>query len=213
VWRILKRLDLSRLPASQRYQRHDRKWKRYEKPMPGHAVQIDVKFIAPLSSASKKKYYQFTAIDDCTRLRVLRIYDRLNQKTAIQFADFLLDKFPFRVEAIQTDNGSEFQSAFHWHLMDRGIRHIYIRPATPRLNGKVERSHRIDAESSTGCSTASSSTTPSCSTTSSRSGRTPATTIGLTALSAARHPTNGYGRRPPPQRPPSKRSTSAVHGG
>src|ERR1700748_2344486 len=120
VWRILKRLDLNRLPASQRYKRHDRKWKRYEKPMPGHAVQVDVKFIAPLSSSSRKKYYQFTAIDDCTRLRVLRIYDRLNPKTAIQFADFLLDKFPFRVEVIQTDNGSEFQSAFHWHLMDRG---------------------------------------------------------------------------------------------
>jgi transposase InsO family protein len=146
VWRILKRLDLSRLPASQRYKRHDRKWKRYEKPMPGHAVQVDVKFIAPLASGSRKKYYQFTAIDDCTRLRVLRIYDRLNQKTAIQFADFLLDKFPFRVEVIQTDNGSEFQSSFHWHLADRGIRHIYIKPATPRLNGKVERSHRIDGE-------------------------------------------------------------------
>jgi transposase InsO family protein len=146
VWRILKRLDLNRLPASQRYKRHDRKWKRYEKPMPGHAVQVDVKFIAPLSSTSRKKYYQFTAIDDCTRLRVLRIYDKLNQKTAIQFADFLLDKFPFRIEAIQTDNGSEFQSAFHWHLLDRGIRHIYIKPATPRLNGKVERSHRIDGE-------------------------------------------------------------------
>ena len=27
-WRILKRLDLSRLPASQRYKRHDRRWKR-----------------------------------------------------------------------------------------------------------------------------------------------------------------------------------------
>ena len=31
-------------------------------------------------------------------------------------------------------------------MLDRGIGHIYIRPATPRLNGKVERSHRIDAE-------------------------------------------------------------------
>ena len=134
------------LPAYQRYKRADRKWKRYEKPRPGHAVQVDVKFIAPLSTSSRKKYYQFTAIDDCTRIRVLRIYDQLNQKTAIQFADYLLDKLPFRVEAIQTDNGSEFQSAFHWHLMDRGIRHIYIKPATPRLNGKVERSHRIDAE-------------------------------------------------------------------
>jgi transposase InsO family protein len=110
------------------------------------AVQVDVKFIAPLTTASRKKYYQFTAIDDCTRLRVVRIYDRLNQKTAIQFADFVLGKFPFRVETIQTGDGSEFQSAFHWHLLDRGVRHVYIKPATPQLNGKVERSHRIDGE-------------------------------------------------------------------
>jgi len=102
--------------------------------------------LALIVAAPGRCDYQFTAIDDCTRLRVLRIYDRLNQKTAIQFADFLLDKFPFRVEVIQTDNGAEFQSSFHWHLLDRGIRHVYIKPATPRLNGKVERSHRIDGE-------------------------------------------------------------------
>ena len=47
---------------------------------------------------------------------------------------------------IQTDNGAEFQSAFHWHVLDNGIGHVYIKPRTPRLNGKVERSHRIDAE-------------------------------------------------------------------
>lgn len=104
-----------------------------------------MKFIAPLKS-SRKKHYQFTAIDDCTRLRVLRLYDRLGQKTAIQFVDYVLEKLPFHVLCIQTDNGSEFQAAFHWHVLDRGIDHVYIRPATPRLNGKVERSHRIDAE-------------------------------------------------------------------
>jgi transposase InsO family protein len=146
VWRILKRLDLNRLPASQRYKRLDRRWKRYEKQLPGHQVQIDVKFIAPIGGDRRRKHYQFTAIDDCTRLRVLRIYPRLNQKTAIQFADYVLEKLPFRVEVIQTDNGAEFQGAFHWHLLDRGIGHVYIKPATPRLNGKVERSHRIDAE-------------------------------------------------------------------
>jgi transposase InsO family protein/transposase-like protein len=145
IWRILKRLDMSGLPSSQRYRRHRERWKRYEKPEPGHRVQIDVKFIAPLSG-SRRKYYQFTAIDDCTRLRVLRIYDRLNQQTAVQFLDYVLAKLPFRVERIQTDNGAEFQSAFHYHVLDRGIGHVYIRPATPRLNGKVERSHRIDAE-------------------------------------------------------------------
>jgi transposase InsO family protein len=145
IWRILKRLDMSRLPSSQRYRRHQDRWKRYEKPEPGHRVQIDVKFISPLPG-SRRKYYQFTAIDDCTRLRVLHIYDRLNQNTAAQFLDYVLAKLPFRVERIQTDNGAEFQSAFHYHVLDRGIGHVYIRPATPRLNGKVERSHRIDAE-------------------------------------------------------------------
>jgi transposase InsO family protein len=146
VWRILKRLDMSRLPASQRYRRHVDRWKRYEKPLPGHRVQIDVKFIAPLQGSRKKKHYQFTAIDDCTRIRVLRIYERLNQTTAIRFLDYVLEKLPFKIEVIQTDNGPEFGSQFHYHVLDRGIGHVYIKPATPRLNGKVERSHRIDQE-------------------------------------------------------------------
>jgi transposase InsO family protein len=110
-------------------------------------VQVDVKFIQPLPGAPKaKKYYQFTAIDDCTRLRVLRVYDRCNQRAAIQFLDYLLERLPFRVEVIQTDNGAEFGSSFHWQVLDKGIGHGYIKPHTPRLNGKVERSHRIDAE-------------------------------------------------------------------
>jgi len=44
VWRILKRLEMNRLPASQRYVRHKKRWTRYEKPLPGHQVQVDVKF-------------------------------------------------------------------------------------------------------------------------------------------------------------------------
>jgi len=109
-----------------------------------------VKFIDPLPGAPatkrKRRYYQFTAIDDCTRIRVLRIYERNTQKSAIQFMDYVLAKLPFAVEVVQTDNGAEFQGAFHWHLLDRGIGHTYIKPKTPRLNGKVERSHRIDEE-------------------------------------------------------------------
>jgi transposase InsO family protein len=147
VWRILKRLDLNRLPASQRYKRLDRRYQRYEKQLPGHQVQIDVKFIAPIPGVTpRKKYYQFTAIDDCTRLRVLRIYPRLDQKTAIQFVDYVLERLPFQVQVIQTDNGAEFGASFHYHVLDKGVGHRYIKPRTPRLNGKVERSHRIDAE-------------------------------------------------------------------
>ncbi len=136
---------MSRLPASQRYRRHKDRWKRYERPQPGSRVQIDVKFITPLPG-SRRKHYQYTAIDDCTRIRVLRAYDRCNQSTSIRFLDEVLARLPFRVETVQTDNGAEFQSAFHYHVLDRGIGHVYIRPATPRPNGKVERSHRIDAD-------------------------------------------------------------------
>ena len=59
VWRILRRLALSRLPTSQRYKRHKERWKRYEKQRPGHSVQTDVKFIEPTCGV-RKKHYQFT---------------------------------------------------------------------------------------------------------------------------------------------------------
>ena len=105
------------------------RWKRYEKPLARPPGPDRREVHRPLLGA-RKKHYQFTAIDDCTRLRVLRIYDRLNQKTAIQFLDYVLEKLPFEVEAIQTDNGAEFQGSFHWHVLDRGIGHVYIKPAT-----------------------------------------------------------------------------------
>ena len=52
---------------------------------PGHRVQIDVKFIAPLQGSRKNKHYQFMAIDDCTRIRVLRIYDRHRNRIALRW--------------------------------------------------------------------------------------------------------------------------------
>jgi hypothetical protein len=54
VWRILKRLEINRLPASQRYKRLDKRWQRYEKQLPGHQVQIDVKFAAPTQRRAEK---------------------------------------------------------------------------------------------------------------------------------------------------------------
>jgi transposase InsO family protein len=143
VHRILKRHGMSRLPASQKYQHHKKRWKRYEKQQPGLRVQMDVKFLERIPG-SRKRLYQFTAIDDCTRLRVLKVYDACSQATAVQFLDELVRRLPFRVHVLQTDNGSEFKSRFHWHAEELGIRHVYIRPRTPRLNGKVERSHRVD---------------------------------------------------------------------
>ena len=145
VHRILCKHGVNRLPANQKHRPHRQRWKRYEKRQPGHRLQVDVKFLERIPG-TRKRFYQFTAIDDCTRIRVLKIYDSCNQKTAIQFIDEVIRRLPFRVHVVQTDNGAEFQSKFRWHLQDRDVRHVYIRPRTPRLNGKVERSHRIDDE-------------------------------------------------------------------
>ena len=72
VWRIVKRLGLNRLPASERHNRLDRRWQRYEKKLPGHQVHADVKFIAAAESAGKKRWHQFIPINDGTRLMALR---------------------------------------------------------------------------------------------------------------------------------------------
>lgn len=143
VHRILGAHGMNRLPANQKHRPHKKRWQRYEKPQPGHRLQVDVKFLERIPG-TKKRLYQFTAIDDCTRIRVLKVYDACNQTTAIRFIDEVLRRLPFRVHVVQTDNGAEFQSRFHWHLERLDIRHVYIRPRTPHLNGKVERSHRVD---------------------------------------------------------------------
>lgn len=136
---------VNRLPANQKHRPYRQRWKRHEKRQPGHRLQVDVKFPKRIPG-TRKRFYQFTAIDDCTRIRVLKIYDACNQKTAIQFIDEVIRRLPFRVHVVRTDNGAEFQSKFRWCLQDRDVRHVYTRPRTPRLNGKVERSHRIDDE-------------------------------------------------------------------
>jgi transposase InsO family protein len=143
VHRILKRHGMSRLPANQKHRPYGKRWKRYEKPVPGHRIQVDVKFLERIPG-TRRRLFQFTAIDDCTRIRILKIFDACNQRAAIQFIDEVLRRLPFRVHVVQTDNGAEFQSQFHWHLQSRDVGHCYIRPRTPRLNGKVERSHRVD---------------------------------------------------------------------
>ncbi len=146
IYRVLKRHGVNRLPG--RPGRRKIHTKRYNKQVPGHHIQMDVKFlIFKGKNGTKLNRYQYTAIDDATRVRALKVYTRHTQKNAINFVDHVIDKFPFRIQQIRTDRGHEFQALFHWHVEDKGIRHVYIKPRSPQLNGKVERSHRSDRRS------------------------------------------------------------------
>ena len=146
VYRTLVRNNESRLPKNA--SRRTVKTKRYTKKVPGHHVQVDVKFVSLEDSEGRKlRRFQYTAIDDATRIRALKIYKRHNQQNAIDFIDYVIEKFPFRIHTIRTDRGHEFQAKFHWYVEeDKGIRHVYIKPRSPHLNGKVERSHRTDQQ-------------------------------------------------------------------
>ena len=78
VHRILVRHGMNRLPSAKARGR-TRRWQRYEKPQPGQRLQVDVKFLQRIPG-TQKRFYQFTAVDDCTRLRVLKVYDACNQQ-------------------------------------------------------------------------------------------------------------------------------------
>jgi len=75
--------------------------KRCAKKIPGHQVQVDVKFATSTDSIGNKiRRYQFTAIEDDTRIRALKIYEKHNQTSAIDFIDYVVEKFPFRIHTI-----------------------------------------------------------------------------------------------------------------
>jgi transposase InsO family protein len=93
--------------------------------VPGRSVQLDVKFV-PRVGRARQRFYQFTAIDEATRFRVMRIYDHDNTKTAIDFLREVQEHFPFAIQKIQTDNGSSFGPQFTWHLSDLRISHKHI---------------------------------------------------------------------------------------
>ena len=160
LYRVMQRIGI--------YNKAPSKKKAYEpKPYqqmtyPGERVQIDVKYV-PKKSLTKEviekdgRYYQYTAIDEYTRKRVLWASKEQSTSASTEFLEIVLKKFPFKVECIQTDNGFEFTNRLNWQgtkkktmfekkLEELGIQHKLIKPKTPRHNGKVERSHRKDQE-------------------------------------------------------------------
>lgn len=151
--RAIKRLNLSR----EEKQRKTYKPKPYEQmTYPGQKVQIDVKYVPVYCVAGEKKYYQYTAIDEYTRLVYREMYDEHSTYSSQDFVRKVVKFFPFKIELVQTDNGTEWTNAmltdkpkptlFETELEKYGIKYTRIRIATPRHNGKVERQHRTDEQ-------------------------------------------------------------------
>lgn len=120
--------------------RRKKKYKRYSRPIPGDRTQIDTCKIAP-------GIYQYTAVDDCTRWRVLKIYKRRTANNTLLFIDKIIEEFPFPIQRIQSDRGREFFACkVKEKFMEYDIKFRPVKPASPHLNGKVERSQKTDLE-------------------------------------------------------------------
>ena len=156
LFRVMRRLGMFPNPKPKKAY----KPKPYEQMThPGERVQVDVKVVPRSCIADPElRLFQYTAIDEFTRLRFLAAYP---EQSTYSSADFLRKltawyaRRGIRVECVQTDNGFEFtnrfsnskrdlQTLFEKTAAELGIRHKLIRPYTPRHNGKVERSHRED---------------------------------------------------------------------
>jgi transposase InsO family protein len=157
ISKIFKRYGLTRKrkPHPKRYRRS------FTVPCPGDLLQVDVKFVPYLLQG--RRLYQYTAIDCCTRLRIIQFSEELAIHHSKTFIQYVLTTFPFPIRTVQTDNDSIFT---HWYTagpktpLDRpvklhpftamcqrfGAAHRLIPPRTPRLNGKVERSHQTDEQ-------------------------------------------------------------------
>ena len=134
--------------------------KPYEKMThPGERIQIDVKVVPRNCLANKaERLFQYTAIDEYSRYRILGAYPEQNTYSSSAFLKKVVQQFQtlgIKVECVQTDNGFEFTNRFSNSQKDKqtlfektayalGIRPKLIRPYMPRHNGKVERSHRED---------------------------------------------------------------------
>ena len=129
IHKILTRNAAKPLKRTRRKQRY----KRYQRPSPGDRFQLDTCKIT-------QGLYQYTAIDDCTRYRVLGLYKRRNASNTLHFLEKMIEETPFSIQRIQTDRGHEFfATKVQQKLMEYCIKFRPIRPGSPHLNGKVER--------------------------------------------------------------------------
>lgn len=116
--------------------------KGYKPKYPGDLVQLDsiIRFRDGIKS------YIITAIDLVSGFAFAYGYNSLSSKSALDFFEKLKRVAPFKVSAIQTDNGSEFEKHFREHLERSKIKHFWNYPKHPQLNAKVERFNRTVQE-------------------------------------------------------------------
>ena len=101
----------------------------------GSLVQIDTKHLYVLGV----RFYLFVAIDSKSRYGFIWCYKNASSLNAADFLLKVIDYFPFPINAVNTDNGSEYLLNFHKTCEKLSIPHYFTYPHTPKMNGRAER--------------------------------------------------------------------------
>ncbi len=154
IYRCLRKRGLGRLPRPLRPP-----VVRYEAETPGELVHLDVLHLFALKG--QKPAYQFTVVDDYTRLAYALIAPHRTTQAALEAMEKAQISFGFSIKRVLTDNDVTFAWTFRprWRgappggitrftrtLREWGIRHSLTRVRRPQTNGKVERFHRTIQE-------------------------------------------------------------------
>jgi len=107
---------------------------------PGSLVEIDIKVLNTLG----KVFYQFTAIDTCSKNKFIKIYSRKTAHCGLKFVKEMIAFYPFRIYHINSDNGGEFLAECHAFLEAKKIIHYFSRARTPEDNPMVEATIKAD---------------------------------------------------------------------
>jgi len=139
IGKIIKNYDL-RFPSSSIRGKYRKKVKHSPKHNKPGYIEIDtiVKFIYGM------KLYIYNAVDINSRFQFSHAFESANSKNTVKFIKELEEVYPRKngIITVQTDNGSEYLGAFDQHLKTKHIKHLFIYPRCPRINGYVERSNR-----------------------------------------------------------------------
>jgi transposase InsO family protein len=129
---------------------------RYERPMPGELIHIDVKKLGRIereghrihgdrTRRSRGAGWEFVhvCVDDCTRLAYVEILPDERAETVCAFLRRAVAWFAdhgIPIQRLMTDNGNGYRSYAHAAVCRQlGIRHLFTQPYRPRTNGKAER--------------------------------------------------------------------------
>ena len=85
-------------------------------------------------------------IDIFTKFAFVRKVSTLSSLQAQITLKEFQKRYGLNIHTVQTDNGSEFLGNFHKYLDQDQIKHVFIYPRSPRLNGVVERFNRTIQE-------------------------------------------------------------------